>query len=296
VNLIPYAVFFFFVAISSWALPDGGASHVLHFKGISIGTINNNLHYNLGLLSEFFSGNRHSSLIYGTTIPLAIVGITRRYRSDYPAIVYIVTTALFHVFWPYNAGLRYLFPILPFYLSFTLSGLESFWEGTKSLERAFRKTVCYVSILLVIYSFGWTSLSNVYWNLKAPEVNGGPFAPTSHEMFSYVVNNTTNNSVIVFFKPRVMRLMTGRPSIMIDKVEQLDRGDYLCLYMRENAYNQVPDVEVQSLIEHKSVCLVYENDDFKLYRIGLECETLHDNTLQSGRNSLAFWVPNSNPG
>lgn len=267
VNLIPYAVFFFFVAISSWALPDGGASHMLHFKGISIGTINNNLHYNLGLLSEFFSGNRHSSLIYGTTIPLAIVGITRRYRSDYPAIVYIVTTALFHVFWPYNAGLRYLFPILPFYLSFTLSGLESFWEGTKSLERALRKTICYVSILLVIYSFGLTSLSAVYWNLKAPAVNSGPIAPTSQEMFSYVLNNTTNDSVIVFFKPRVMRLMTGRPSIMIDKVAQLDRGDYLCLYLREDAVDQVSTVEVQRLVEQSAASIVYENDDFKVYRL-----------------------------
>jgi hypothetical protein len=284
-SLVPYFVFFFLVIISSWVMPDGGASHVSHLKGISIRSIESNLHYYFGLMSEFFSGTRNSSVIYGVTIPLAIVGAARRFRSDYPAILYVILVVLFQIIWPYQAGLRYLLPILPFYLSFALSGFESFWTGTKSLERAFRKTLCYVSILLVILSFSATSLITVYWNMKTPEVKGGPFASNSQEMFSYLVNNTAEDSVVVFFKPRVLRLMTDRQSIMIDKVEQIGRGDYLCLYLRKDAVDQVPDVEVQRLVEQKAAWIVYENDDFKVYRLGMECDNFSNNTKQSDGNS-----------
>jgi hypothetical protein len=284
-NSVPYVVFFILIAISNWVLPDGGASYASHIKGISIASVENNLHYYFGLMSEFFSGVRHSSIIYGVTIPLAIAGAARRYRSDYPAIGYVALVILFHVIWPHNQGLRFLFPILPFYLSFALSGLESFWTGTKSLERAFRKTLCYVSILLVILSFSATSLITVYWNMKTPEVKGGPFASNSQEMFSYLANNTAKESVIVFFKPRVLRLMTDRQSIMIDKVEQLGRGDYLCLYLRKDAVDQVLDVEVQRLVEQKAAWIVYENDDFKVYRLGMECDNFYNKTKQLDGNS-----------
>jgi len=279
--LVPYVVFFFFVVISNWAMPDGGVSHVSHLKGISIGSVKHNLHYYIGLLSEFFSGTRHLSIIYGATIPLAIAGAARRCRSDYPAIIYVALVVLSQVIWPHYAGLRYVFPILPFYLSFTLSGFESFWEGTKSPERVFRKILCYASILLVIFYFGVTSMRVIYRNLKAYDVNEGPFAPTSQEMYSYVLNNTTDDNIIIFFKPRVMRLMTGRQSIMINKVEQLNRGDYLCLYLRQDAYNQVSDVEVQRFIEQKSACIVYQNDDFKMYRLGMVCDHSDKNSKHS---------------
>jgi len=282
--LVPYFVFFFFMTTSNWLMPDGGTSYVSHLKGISMGTVRNNLHYYIGLLTEFFSGTRHASLIYGATIPLAIAGVARRYRSDFPAMLYVALVLVFHIIWPYNQGLRFLFPILPFYLSFTLSGIEGFWSDTKSLERTFRKSLCYVSILLVIFYFGLNSMIAAYRNIKAQEVSEGPFAHTSKEMFSYVLNNTTDESVIVFIRPRVMRLMTGRRSIMIDKVEQLGRGDYLCLYLRKDAVDQVPDVEVQRLVEQKAAWIVYENDDFKVYRLGMECDNFSNNTKQSDGN------------
>jgi hypothetical protein len=286
--LIPYTVFFIFVAITNWILPDGGLSHLSLLKGISVGTVLNNLHCYLGLLSEFFFGTRHSSLIYGATIPLAIAGAVRRYRTDYPAIVYVVVLILFQITWPYNAGLRYLFPILPFYLSFTMTGLEGFWDGAKSLDRALRKMICLIPVLLIIFHFGLASFSAAYWNIKSQEVNDGPFAPKSQKMFSYVANNTTKDSVIVFFKPRVMRLMTGRKSIMINKVEQLSLGDYLCLYTRQVGDDQVSSVEIQQLIEQKAALIVYENEDFKLYRLRKISDYPPDHIMDLDANPAAL--------
>lgn len=276
--LLPYVVFLVSVAISNWAIPDGGGpSYVSYLKGISIGIIKRNLEYYLSLPSDFFSTAPDPDVIYGATIPLAIAGAIRRYRSDYPAIVYVALTVLLYVIWPYRQGLRFLFPILPFYLSFTLSGLEGFCGGTKPLERAFRKVVCYVSILLVICCFGVASIRAAYRNIsQSREVTYGPFAPTSQEMFSFIASHTEGDSVIVFFKPRVMRLMTGRQAVMINRVDQLGCGDYLCLYLKPDAYAQVSHAEVERLLAQRAAWIVYENDDFKVYRLDKMWDHTHN--------------------
>jgi hypothetical protein len=87
-------------------------------------------------------------------------------------------------------------------------------------------------------------------------------------MFSYIGKQTGAQSVVVFFKPRVMKLMTGRQSILVNRVGQLSRGDFLCLYLREDAYDQVTEEDLEPLIAKGEMHTVFENSDFKVYRIG----------------------------
>jgi hypothetical protein len=269
--LAPYIVFLSSVTIWELFFPAGGASHVSHLKSISLRMIIKHLAYYLYLPSEFFSGAPYRVLLYGASIPFAVAGAVRRYRSDYPAIIYMALTLLLYIFWPYGQkkqGLRFLFPILPFYVSFACSGLEAFGDGMTAVKGVIRKVLSYAPVVLVVLLFVRTDVRAVYWNyLTHGEIASGPFAPTSQEMFSFVVNHTEADSIVVFFKPRVMRLMTGRQSIMIDRAEQLSRGDYLCLYLREDAYNQVSDGDVERLLVREAAQIVYKNDDFKVYRM-----------------------------
>jgi hypothetical protein len=86
-------------------------------------------------------------------------------------------------------------------------------------------------------------------------------------MFSFVAEKTDPTSTIVFFKPRAMKLMTGRRSLMIDRVGELSRGDYVCVYRPGNGYDQVPPGEIERLAAQGSMEPVYENRDFALYRL-----------------------------
>jgi hypothetical protein len=45
----------------------------------------------------------------------------------------------------------------------------------------------------------------------------GAFAPSSTEMFEAIKTRTAPESVVVFLKPRAMRLMTGRDALLIDQ-------------------------------------------------------------------------------
>jgi hypothetical protein len=95
----------------------------------------------------------------------------------------------------------------------------------------------------------------------------GPFSTTSQELFAFIANHTESDSTIVFFKPRAMRLLTGRQSISVNVVEQIFRGDYLCIYLRIDGRGQIRDSEVESLLAQGVARFIYANDDFAVYRL-----------------------------
>ena len=62
-------------------------------------------------------------------------------------------------------------------------------------------------------------------------------------------------------------MMTGRRSLMIDDVHQLERGDYVCLYLGPKAYDQVPPGAVEKLEEQGVVRLFFSNGEFAIYEL-----------------------------
>jgi hypothetical protein len=272
IHLVPYAIFLVAALIWQLALPEGGKYQLSMMGGLSVVSLRGQIRYYLDLPQEFFTGVPHGMLIYGASIPLAVAGMMRRYRSSYPAIAYMALTMGLCLILPWRQGIRYLFPLLPFYFSFAISGMEGFQGGRSALERAVRGLACYVPVALVILFFGLSSGRAAYRNVRNErQTSFGPYAPASAAMFSFISQNTGPDDTIVFFKPRVMRLMTGRRSIAIAHLSQLSRGDYLCWYPIRAGYNELGEAAVSALVRDAGVRLVYENDDFKVYRLlGLE--------------------------
>lgn len=266
-QLVPYVIFFCTVTLWNWMLPDGSTSHLSRFASISAGMIVGHLLFYFMLPLGFFAGVPYPYLAYGASVPLAIAGAVRRYRSDYPAMIYIGLTLLLYAFWPYEQGIRFLFPILPFYLSFAVSGLEGLCDRVTAVAGRLWKTLCYVPVFLVILFFGLYHVNAARHNINDDTIAHGPFAPASEEMFSFIAEHTEIDSTIVFFRPRVMRLMTGRKSILVDRVEHISRGDYLCLYLRPDANFQLSDSEIEGLIAQGVMQMIYANRDFEVYRL-----------------------------
>jgi hypothetical protein len=232
-------------------LPDGSFSQGFISGGVSIGVIKHHVHYYINLPAAFFDGVPHYRLLYGASIPLAIAGAISRYRSDHHAIIYVILTFLLYILWPPVQGLRFLFPILPFYMSFVLSCLGKYKGGIVGPERILRKVTCILPVLLVLLYFGKHSVSHAIDNLVRNRTSfSGPFVETSRIMFSYIEKNIETKSTVVFFKPRAMRMMTGRRSLMINKVGGLSDGDYLSFYQSDKVYlDQILPDEVRCLAE-----------------------------------------------
>jgi hypothetical protein len=269
INLIPYISFFCIVLLWETIIPKGFASYTSY--SVSINDIKQNLNYYIDLPIEFFIGVPHHYLFYFASIPIAIAGIIRRYRSDYHIVVYIILTFVLYILWSSSQslqGLRYLFPILPFYCSFVITGLEIFQGGKTNIEQKLRKWVCLIPIFIVFTYFVINSAGNAYSNMiHHRETFSGPYTATSQDMFSFIRSNTEKESTIVFFKPRLMRMMTDRKSIMLRTKEELSRGDYLCLYLPAQIRNQVSPDTMQDLLKQEVALLIYENSEFQVYKL-----------------------------
>jgi len=265
---LPYISFALPAIIVRALLPQGDYSYLWTFKELSFSAIQYNIHHYIDVLPGFLTGVPHEALVFGATIPFAIKGVVQRRTSDYPMIFYGIVSILLYVFWPAFQGLRFLLPILPFYTYFVLVGLEQTRTATPRNRAALWKILRLSPALVVLLYFGRVSAMNADLNLTGHRYRVlGPYLPTAQQAFSFIVRRTEPNSVILFFKPRAMRLFTGRPSLMIREGTQVDRGDYLCEYLGKDAYNQLTFENVARLVDQRKLSLIYENPEFRLYRI-----------------------------
>ena len=271
INLLPYFSFGITLLLWSVFLPNGGSGYTSQLnQEVSLGSIFERTYYNIELIADFFTTNIPSKyIIYGATIPLFLSGITRRWRSDFYILIYIALTIILYSVWPSKGqGLRFLFPILPFYFSFVITGLEKMCETRSGIYQLFYKIIYGVPVVVILCYFTYSTLTGVYINVKANQyTDSGPYVEPAKDMFTYITDNSEAASTVIFFKPRAMRMMTGRKSIMINKPEQLSRGDYLCTYNRSEVGSQISINDIKNLIEKRYIELIFKNNDFEIYRL-----------------------------
>jgi hypothetical protein len=271
IKLSPYLVFAFTVFLSQAFLPDGGSYDLFEeFQTLSPGFFLVHFLYYLQLPSEFFAISQFelSRILFLFTVPLAVIGMVKRSSLDAHLLVYCGLTFGLYLVWPALQGLRFLFPVLPFYLSFVISGLESMaalqLKIRFQVHRLFIGTLC---LALVSAFFITTVQAGVRLQRMPREVilRDTPYSQASQDVFSLIQKTTAPDEVIVFFRPRVMRLLTSRPSLYIDQKRFLHRGDYLCVNV--NRYTLFSQDRLNDFLGQGLIKLVYENAAFKLFQI-----------------------------
>jgi hypothetical protein len=268
-SALPYVAFAALALTWRLLLPEGGLSgQKAIFSGISLATITGNINLYADMPAGFFESVPHSRIIFGTTVPLAIAGAAGRLKCDYHVIVYLALTIVMYILWPTTGGIRYIFPIFPFYLSFVVSSIEQFVGRSAQPAKALRAGMCAVPVCLVLLYFVADAVAHASQNLaRSRAVTSGPFVETSRSLFHYVTNNTNADAVVLFFKPRLMTLMTGRRSLKLFSLPDLSRGDYLCLYRPDEVLDQVLPGEVACMVDKGLLERVYANPDFVAYRL-----------------------------
>ncbi len=269
IGLLPWVSFLGMLFVWRSILPVGGASHLDHLSRITVGTVTGNLKHYAGLPPAFFQGAPLPYLIYLASIPFLIVGLIRRIRVDFHIVIYVLLTVSLYILWPVRQDLRFLFPVLPFYCSFVLTGLSACRAGESTGGRKLRRVLCVLPVILVLACFLVNSAEDGRANLRRNrEYPFGPFTAASAGMFSFIEQNTEADSVVIFFKPRAMRMLTGRRSLQVSEFEGLSRGDYLCLCLVGDP------LQLASLEARMRICdlpdarEIYENTDFRVYRLG----------------------------
>ena len=278
-DFIPYAVFLIFVVSSGVILPVGSSSYLEHFAGMSIKGIISNIYYYLILPSDFFGPLAASKVLFGITIPFAVLGIIKNIKKGYLYLVYMIFTITLFIFWPGRQGLRFIFSVLPFYIYFLFVGLSkiSISEIIPAKYNPLNWNLVHIfCIVIILGSCAGISYVNYHYSNQLyffnddSNVMEGPYTDESVEMFDYISANTLNDDVIIFRKPRVMTLYTNRRAILVTGFDQIisSNATYIVTGCKELLSAYKPLIEPSVIQDHEeSFKLVFQNDDYKVYRI-----------------------------
>jgi hypothetical protein len=87
------------------------------------------------------------------------------------------------------------------------------------------------------------------------------------EVYQYIKAETPPDSVIVFWKPRAMRLFTSHDTFMSTECSRLPSGDYVVISKKaENS--QIPSGEIDQC--NLDLERVFENQRFIVYKVVTE--------------------------
>jgi hypothetical protein len=274
---IPYAAFCLGVLAISLVLPSAQAGYIkahlpflLRDPGEVALTIAYNLVFYAALPARFFDIPVLEHLINLIALPLAVLGSLKRLKIDLVLLTFVAVYTSIFLFFPFYQGARFILPIFPFYLYFSAVGAQ---EVVLRLRGSSANTPVLYLLLISAVTIGTTSeaWANVPRDCKVAE---GPYSAESQDMFSYVRSQTLHSDTIVFFKPRVLMLYTGRRSIIHVRLDKIlsSGGDFVLLYSSP-AFDRGVNARLRKTLTTSPNCfqLAYGNQKFQLYRITPLC-------------------------
>ncbi len=265
-SLIPLLTFVAFFLVSGLLFPNGQDSYLSHFSMFNLPRLWENLLFYLRLPSWTFNEIPAGGIFYPILSIFLLLSVAVRWKRDLPIYIYCLATLGLFILWPERQGLRFIYPILPFLFIFAFDGmrlalsrLPTYWQTPAS------RVIAGFWALLLILSLG-TSAYLAYDNLAAGRAINGPFDEYSYDLYEFIRDETPAESVIIFVRPRAMRLFTGHESFMTENCADLPKGDYVALHEKIGDVGQIPPGQITScpglVLEE-----VFNNRRFTVYRI-----------------------------
>lgn len=264
---IPYIVFGLLTLLDLLLFPAGEGSHFERLSVISLASLADNISAYFAMPAYFFGDLPYPQIVYGILLPFILGGIVLNFKRDFPLVAYLILSYALFILWPEQQGVRFLFPLLPLLVYFAYQGMTAasfaltsrFARAGSWLTRAFW--------LAIALSFAWTSLAAARDNLaQGRGPYGNVFDPLSLEMFEFVKSDTPPESVVAFYKPRALRLFTGRDTLLIDDCNALGKADYVVLRKSRGAVDQIAPAEIAACNPSVRVTEAFENGKFIVYR------------------------------
>jgi hypothetical protein len=261
-----------------WNIPAGAVStYSSIFESGSLWvTLTTNLAYYFEMLKSFFETENTTwkfafIFIQSLFLVFSVLGLIKKAFTkpsfiELLMVLYIILLLIY----PAYAGLRFLFPIIPFMLYYCVLFAKDI-NIQIPLKR--RKFFIIISGLLILslYSFG---IRNTIIHQK--DKVWGPQDESAMEAFEYVRQHTPQNAIIEFEKPRALALYTGRNSVNVgneqpeDEIQRGmdDAGVSYILYIDKTIESYQVDNLNAFLISHKELLkCIWNNERFVLYKI-----------------------------
>jgi len=264
-SFIVCSVFALLWVANGLLFPSGGESYFSQYAGLSIETVKGFSTAYFNVFSLFFGEATGWKYLYYALFIFFLLGAWGGRKEETLFIVFTILWMIVHITYPYWQGPRYIFPILPIFIYFTFQGIRSAISKLPQGYRLAGERLHYGFWILIAGMFLFTSTANVVYNLRNGRSINGPFDSYSMEVYDYVREKTPSDSIIVFFKPRVMVMMTDHNTIMSMECDRILSGDYLVLSRKVGENQQIPPEEINAC--NLPLDKVLDNRRFIIYRV-----------------------------
>ena len=264
-SLLIVVVFSLLWVISALIFPGGQTSYLALYSGFSLDMLFDNIPYYSSVFSQFFETLPGKSLVFGIFVALFFIGVVSRFKDDLLFVLYATLYLVVLWSWPERQGYRFLFPLLPLFVYFAIQGIRATINKFGGKRKALLQKSAYAYLLLIVILFLNSAGSNAYDNMRADRDINGPFDPLSMETYAFIKANTPLESVIVFFKPRAMRLMTDRNTLASTECDRILLGDYLALSKKVGENQQIPPERIHEC--NLPLEMVFQNRRFVVYKL-----------------------------
>jgi hypothetical protein len=267
--LVPFVVFAALTAALTLALPADTSGPAAQ-EALSIASAVQNIKDYAAMPADFFWSVPYpfGIVFYGTLLAFVVNGARCGWATDLHLFAYVALMLSVTVVSPWQQGLRYLFPVLPWLVYIAYRGMiaSAFALGDAHRRVGIWLTRAVWAVVLVCFVRASVvyAATNLSLHRAAPS---GPFLPESTQLFAWVDANTHANDVVVFYKPRVMRLMTGRDALLIDKCGELRPNEYVVLNKALGTKGQIPPAETAACPPLQQSARLFENAAFVVYRV-----------------------------
>jgi len=196
-------------------------------------------------------------------------------RSPSMGDYFILTYVMILLVVPFGQQ-RYLLPLVPLYLLYIVRATEQLRQLAKNrragLYSGFLKaTPAIVSVIIA------ASYASSYALSDSAVIARGVESSESRELFDFIRENTPENSLLVFHKPRPLALFTGRHAVKYHWEPDLDKlwrdlsdmgATHIVLpkYLDTTVHE---DYFFPNIVERyrQNLQVIFENDNFVVYRI-----------------------------
>lgn len=236
--------------------------------------------YNFSLLESFLQSllplGVFPELALWILVPLVLAGIVRCFRKDMLSVIYFCGTLLFFILLRLRQGLRYLFPILPMLILFLAAGVQALISAREEqgCKRYLNARIVPIIAIVCVVGLLYSSLTGAVGNMLGNrQFNSQSFSESAKAAYRYIQAETEENAVIIFFKPEVVSLNTGRASSSTGSMtSDLESPTYLLVTDDRTREDQLipdeyPTAEALERAYDVTVTLIYTNDLFQLYSI-----------------------------
>lgn len=250
---------------NSILFPSGGDSYLSQYAGLSMETVRNMVAAYFHAYQLFFGEVSGWRYLFYALVVFFLIGAWSRWKEELFFVLFFGVWMIVHIAYPYWQGPRYIFPLLPIFIYFAFQGMKFVVQRLPEKYASLGHGALYGFWSLIALVFLLNSGINAYVNLQNDRAINGPFDPYSKEVYKYITEETPANSVVIFFKPRVMRLMTGHDTIMSTECDRMLKGDYLVLSRKVGKNQQIPPEEIDTC--NLPLNEVLKNNRFIVYEI-----------------------------